>query len=133
MKLMKLKHIIIAALFVLFAWGSAWSGEKTLTFQWEQALSDDFAGWRLYKSEVAGGPYVKHGDDILFVFEQQTYESAQVFASPDNETHIYYFVIIAFDTGGNESGYSNEVSVQIDFQAPAAPTLFSVTVTVVAQ
>ena len=119
--------LMLCGLLVLPGWAIA--GEKTLTFQWNQVLSDDFAGWKLYKSEVAGGPYVKHGNDILFVAEEQTYESAQVLISPDTETHIYYFVLTAFDKSANESAFSNEVSARIDFQAPLVPVTLQVTVT----
>jgi len=119
--------LMLCGLLVLPTWAMA--GEKTLTFQWNQVLSDDFAGWKLYKSEVAGGPYVKHGNDIPFVAQQQTYESAQVLVSPNAEVHIYYFVLTAFDTSGNESGFSNEVNARIDFQAPSVPVTLQVTVT----
>jgi len=119
--------LALCGLLVLPTWAMA--GEKTLTFQWNQTLSDDFAGWRLYKSEVAGGPYAKHGNDILFVSEQPVYESAQALTSPDAETHIYYFVLTAFDTSGNESGFSNEVNARIDFESPGSPFTLKVTVT----
>ena len=124
------KLLLVLALFgllVLPTWATA--GEKTLTFQWNQVLSDDFAGWKLYKAEVAGGPYVKHGNDILFVAEQEAYESTQIFISPNTETHIYYFVLTAFDKSANESAFSNEVSARIDFQAPLVPVTLQVTVT----
>jgi len=125
------KALAIFAMLLLLA-APAWSGEKTLTFQWEQAISADFAGWQLYMSETPGVyPSAPVATINYGGVEQTTYTSDEVIPSADGEEHTYYFVLTAFDTEGNESGRSNEVSQVIDFLAPDAP--FSFTVTVQAQ
>ena len=104
---------------------------KTLRFAWNQELSADFGGWRIYQADTAGGPYTALSPDILFVSEQTEYTADMPIEVPDDQTITLYFVLTAFDTSGNESGYSNEVSATIDFEAPGMP--MTLTVTVVAQ
>ena len=108
----------------------SFAGTKTLTFAWNQTLPDpnDLAGWKLYSSQTPGGPYTLAAT-IPFAGAQTEYTSAQPFVSPDGQRKTYYFVLTAFDTSGNASGYSNEVSATIDFEAPGVPIQLKVTVT----
>ena len=128
---MKKLLCLIPLLIMLFA-GLVWAGEKSLEFSWDQVISSDFAGWKLYMSETPGDYTGVAPIDIPYT-GQSTYESTQVIISPDGETHIYYFVLTAYDDEmpSLESGYSNEVSQEIDFEAPGEP--FSLTVTVVTE
>ena len=120
-----LVSIISVGLFV----STAFAGSETVQFAWNQVISADFAGWKVYKSETAGGSYT-HVTDIAYVTEQSEYTSEQVIVAPDGQVTTYYFVFTAFDTDGRESEYSNEVNHEFDFVvAPAAP--FSLTITVV--
>jgi hypothetical protein len=95
---------------------------KTLTFQWEQPLPlDDLAGWRLYYG-TASGVYDK---SIVFDYTgtpSDTYTRDTVIISETGQEITYYFVLTAFDSSGNESGFSNEVIAKIDFLAPGVPT-----------
>lgn len=102
----------------------------TLTFAWQQPMSPGLKGWNLYMSG-ASGEY--QGEPILSVSydgnPQNEYTSQTDIFSPDAETHIYYFVLTAFDDAepdSNESGYSNEVSRVIDFEAPGVPFYLTV-------
>jgi hypothetical protein len=115
---------------LLLLCASVFAGAKTLEFTWRQTLPDpnDLAGWRLYSSQTQGGPY-SLVLTIPFVSEQTQYSSTQPFVSPDGQRKTYYFVLTAFDTSGNESGYSNEASASIDFEAPGVPIQLKVTVT----
>ena len=50
-----------------------------------------------------------------------------VLAIPDG---TYYFAATAYDTEGNESGYSNEVSATLDTTAPGSPQGLRITIVV---
>ena len=132
-----MKKLIFALLtVVLFAAlaAPAWAGNKQLNFAWEQVLPDpnDLKEWRIYSATTSGGPYTPMAT-IPYVSPQTTYTSGQQMTSPDGQRVQYFFVLKAFDTSGNESGYSNEANAWIDFQGPGTPTKFTVTVTVVPQ
>ena len=101
--------------------------EKTLHFTWEQTITTDFAGWKLYKSETAGGPY-DYFTTIDYVEPQTEYTTTQVVTVPDGQTTTLYFVLTAFDDQGNESGYSGEASITLDFEAPPVPITLTITV-----
>lgn len=60
---------------------------------------------------------------------QTEYTGTKTLTSPDGQTKTYYFTLTAFDTSGNESAKSNEVSAVIDFEAPGVPLQLKVTVT----
>ncbi len=108
---------------------SAFAGQKNLRFAWEKTLSPDLIQWNLYYSETAGGPYTLL-TNIVYTGDPgpQFTSDPIIFTSPDGQIVTYYFVLTAEDGGGNESGYSNEVSEIIDFQAPDAPFTFTVIV-----
>ncbi len=107
-----------------------YSGEKQIRFAWEQVLSSDMAGWRLYRSGVSAGPYTEVLDIPYAESDSGTYTSDFEMASPDGKIHTYYFVLRAYDTSGNESADSNEVDLVVDFEAPSSP--FNLVVTIIA-
>ena len=101
----------------------AFAGQKTLHITWNQVISDDFAGWKLYQDgvEVLDIPYTG----------QTSYETDMVLNSPDGQTITYSFYLTSYDTSGNESGPSNVVDKTIDFEAPGIP--FELNITIEAQ
>ena len=120
--------ILFSVLFFIFSVAvTADARDETLTFQWDQDLTSDFAGWKLYTSQISGGPYV-YAATIDFVSEQTEYTSDEVIEAPDNQVAVMYFVMRAFDTAGNSSADSNEVSHEFDFEAPPAPFSFTIVV-----
>ena len=119
-----LKALLICSLLMVMC---VFAGEKTLNFTWEQTITPDFAGWNLYKSEVADGPY-EFFATIDYVSEQSEYTSTQLVTVPDGETTTLYFILSAFDTSGNESDGSNEASITIDYQPPPIPITLTITV-----
>jgi hypothetical protein len=106
------------------------AGTKTLNFAWSQPGSlAGFSGWKLYQADAAGAAGVlvltiPYGGTV-----QAEYTGTKNLISPDGQTKIYYFTLTAFDTSGNESGRSNEVTATIDFEAPSTPVTLKVTVT----
>lgn len=126
-----MKKLLLVLCFLLFA-VPAWAGTKTLTFAWNQEISTGFAGWKLYKAiapNVAVSAANLHSTIPYGGTPSTEYTTSQPLVSPDNQVITYYFVLTAFDTAGNESLKSNEVSAEIDFQAPGVPVQLRVTVT----
>jgi len=123
--------VVLVWLFLMGLCAVAQAGNKTLTFEWNQDMSAGFAGWKLYK---ATAPNVAVSAANLFATlpyggtPSTSYTADQPLTSPDGQTITYYFVLTAFDTSGNESPKSNEVSAPIDFQAPGAPNTLTVIV-----
>jgi hypothetical protein len=74
-----------------------------VTLSWTPPTSD-FAGFFIYRSTVSGGPYTKLNAviDTLAVFDDSGLASG-----------TYYYVVTTVDRNGVESGFSNEVQVNI--------------------
>lgn len=109
------------------------AGDKELTFNWEQTISTDFAGWNLYmKADSTGNGDLANYTKVMTIpysgSEEVTYEQDFDLNSPDGEVHTYYFVLTAFDTSDNESDASNEVDASIDFEKPSKPSNIRVVV-----
>jgi fibronectin type 3 domain-containing protein len=85
---------------------------NTVTLAWDPNTETDLTGYNIYHGSKAGGPYTKVGS--VGVMTAPTF----VVTEPLNGT--YYYVVTAFNTGGAESGYSNEVSKFINVP-PANP------------
>ena len=101
-----------------------------LTFDWQQNISADFYGWKLWYSTTSGGPYTQLGSDILYTPPPSPpYTSDELIIAPDGAETTYYFVVNACDSAGNNSGDSNEVSYLVDFLAPDIPVQLNVTIT----
>ena len=98
--------LIILSLFLLPVFAIAGSA----TISWQANTDPDLAGYRIYWSTYAGGPY---GSSTELITETTSYTIT------DLAPGIYYFVVTAIDTSGNESGYSTEVTKTIsDMQSP---------------
>jgi len=103
---------------------------KDLKFRWEQPGDvTDLAGWRLYYG-TASGHYTDSGTLWPKVppdaETEMTYTNSYTLTiTPDVSGPVtYYFVLTAVDTTGNESAFSNEVSIKIDMAAPGVPQNF---------
>lgn len=139
-----MKRIIVSmvcAWALLFFGASAWhimpataqgtTKEKVLAFAWEQELAPDFGGWYLYEVGQGDGTSPKtytKAATVPFVQAQDTYTTQYTIQAPAGATTVKTYVLTAFDTSGNESAFSNEATVSIDFQAPAVPINLRITV-----
>lgn len=86
----------------------------TLQITWTPNTEPDLAGYKIYMGTATG----QYGlpQDVGNV------TSRTITLTPTTGA-TYYFALTAYDTSGNESGYSDEVSVFIpDATAPAKPT-----------
>ena len=86
-----------------------------LTLTWNPNPETDLAGYKVYRSSVAGGPYTIEGNVVPSLTPNF------VWPVPANTEAMQYFVVTAHDTAGNESVYSNEVSIFVDNKAPGMP------------
>lgn len=77
---------------------SANAGNHQVSLSW-QAVADA-ASYRIYRSRLSGGGYELVGTASSPSFTDSTAENGR----------LYYYVVIALDAQGNESGWSNEAS-----------------------
>ena len=125
-----MKKVLLAVIMVLFMVGTALSADIALKFAWNHEDPPDVAEWVLYSSETQGGPYVEMGP-IPNTPPNYVFVADWTFQVTANTDKTYYFVATAKDADGNESEYSNEVSKEIDVQAPGAPITLTVTIEIV--
>jgi VCBS repeat-containing protein len=92
----------------------ATAGDAQVSLDWNDNGEGDLDGYRVYRSTTSGSGYGQIAD---------VSSSAHTDSGVSNGT-TYYYVVTAYDTSDNESGYSNEASAtpQGDTTPPAAPT-----------
>ncbi len=78
--------------------------QHTVTLSWNASTST-VSGYNVYRGTVSGGPYAKLDAslDAATTYADSTVQSGQA----------YYYVTTAVDSAGAESGYSNQVGVQV--------------------
>jgi len=103
-----MKKIFIAIAILLFA-VSAYAEIISITLVWDRNTESDLAGYKLYSSDVSG-------DYSDIPIETIIKDSNTITIEMDVTTDIY-FVLTAYDTANNESGYSNQV-IFIDYPYP---------------
>ena len=125
--IMPLLYCNVLLFFLLLFAQSASAAEVTLA--WDSNTEPDLAGYYVYyKTGSSGAPYdgtgANEGNSPIEV-------AVADLSDPDNpeytltglsDSETYFFVVTAYDTDGDESGYSNEVS-----QPPSFLTLTSLT------
>lgn len=111
-----MKKIFTLTIWILLLSVVSCSAASNVKFIWDASPDSDLAGYRLYQSTVSG-EYDK--SKVVAVIPANltttTLENVQ-----DGK---YFWVATAFDTSGNESEYSNEVTATLDTTAPKAPVL----------
>lgn len=74
----------------------------SLTFQWDPVAVSDLAGYKIYRSTTAGS----YGASIAVLpASATTYQMTNL-----TKGVTYFFAVSAYDTNGNESLFSSEVS-----------------------
>jgi hypothetical protein len=127
----KIYCIFACSLFLLtlFSPPSIYSAELTLA--WDANTESDLTGYYIYyKTGSSGPPYNGTGSvegNSPIQVPKATLNNSQ---NPEytihglSDTEKIYFVLTAYDTNGNQSGYSNEVF----YQSSSAPTLTSLSI-----
>jgi len=108
---------VILFLFLFFLSFQTLCFAADVTLRWDKNTETDLAGYKLYyKADSAGSPYDGTGSDQG---PSPVDIPLNILSDPDNPEftitgldagHIYFLVLTAYDTEGDESGYSNEVS-----------------------
>jgi murein DD-endopeptidase MepM/ murein hydrolase activator NlpD len=78
-------------------------GNGSIIVQWDDVMGE--TGYRVYRSETAGGPYTQVGGDVAAGTTQTTDPGR-------DDTKEYFYVVRSFD-GSGESGNSNEFQQNI--------------------
>lgn len=96
---------------------------STVNLAWDANTETDLAGYKLYQSNAIAGTYTVVQPAIA-----KTATTTSVAGLTDGN---WCWKLTAFDTAGNESGFSNIVCFQADTAPPAAPRALRVVSTVV--
>ena len=110
--------VLFIVLAIIWLCGIASAASKAV-LSWDAnnwTIDPDLAGYKVYYGS-APGTYTKTID--IGMVNPTGIPTYTVEPLADG---IYYFVVTAYDTSGNESGFSNEVSKKIDSVPPAPPT-----------
>ena len=109
---MKKICVLMFVLMFLVASVSAWAGTSTVTLQWDPpAIATDVVGYKVYQG-TASGTY------------SQSFDAgpALTYTLSGLADGTYYFAVTAYNAAKYDSEYSNEVSVTLYSQPPAAPS-----------
>lgn len=77
---------------------------------WDPNTEFDLAGYIIYGSEGSQGPPYEYID--TYPVEDIDLDNPRCMITELDDDIAYYFVVTAFDTQGNESGFSEEVCVE---------------------
>lgn len=77
-------------------------GDSTVSLSWNAGSEPDLAGYNLYRSESASGPFVKQNSGLILV-------ASRTDSSVVNGT-TYFYHVTAVDSTGNESAFSSQQS-----------------------
>jgi len=87
--------------------------DNPVGFTWDHNTESDLGGYYIYEATAPGGY-------VTFAFSVPA--GTNTFTLPVGHAEgTFYWVITAYDTAGNESGYSNEVSDRFDVTGCEAP------------
>ena len=116
--LLGLLSFVTSTLILTFSATFAHSAEVTLA--WDPNTEADLAGYKIYyKTESSGPPYngigVTEGDSPIDVGNQTEFELHGL-----NDDVAYFFVVTAYNIGGFESEYSEELIYEIGNHPPVA-------------
>jgi fibronectin type 3 domain-containing protein len=75
-------------------------GAGTISLAWDANTSSGIAGYKVYYGTSSG-----NYPDVINVGDTATYTVSNL-----QSGHTYYLAVTDYDTSGNESGYSNEIS-----------------------
>lgn len=108
------------------------TSDKVIEFTWEHEdpAAQGVTAFKIYMSSESGTGYIWLFD-IPFETVLLTYTADTTITVPDNAETMRYFVATAVDAQGNESGYSNEASVNIDNLPPNTPITFKAVVKII--
>ncbi len=122
----KVLSVLVFGIFLLFA-TLAFAG-TSVTFEWDANTETDLAGYRLYQSTTVGVYTFGSGNEAAEILVGT--ETVMLENIPSG---TYFWVVTAYDTEGNESLPSNEVTVTLDSTSPSAPNNLRITIKVIVE
>lgn len=106
---MKTFKTIMIAIGIMVVSGCLFAAQIQVT--WNANTEEDLAGYRLYVGTASG----QYGEPVdVGNLTEHTMQIAPQYGT------TYYFAVTAYDTSGNESGYSDEASLFIQDGVPPA-------------
>ena len=114
------KLLVTLAVLVLLQGVSFAQMPPPVGLQWDPNSETDLAGYYIYEAQMSDGQVI--GTYMVSVPAPLT---DFTFVDPHIDGQ-YYWKITAFDTAGNESGFSNEVTADFNVTPPTPPTGCSV-------
>ena len=106
--------VMLIGFFLVCGFSSSQAGQ--VVFEWTPNSEEDLAGYRMYQTATPG-QYTFGAEHAIGDIPAGT----ETFTHAIEEDGTFYWVATAYDTAGNESGPSNEVSADINFKPPAPP------------
>lgn len=114
-----MKKILILLAIVLMIPSLVWAASN-VTLTWDANTEPDLAGYNLYQASASGA--YDYGTPVLTILAGTNIGSIQ---SVDG---TWFWVLRAYDTSGNESADSNEVTALLDSVDPDAPSGLTITI-----
>lgn len=103
------------------------AGTSNVTFEWNANNEPDLAGYKLYQSTTSGIYIFGLSNEVLNIPAGTATGTINVIDG------IWFWVLTAYDTEGNESGPSNEVTMTLDATGPDAPSGLTITIIIKVQ
>lgn len=118
-----MKKYIFIFIFLFFI--SSISFAKDIKLTCDPNSESDLAGYRIYQSNTSN-TYNKATDKVSEVMIAPNTQPFFDIEGLIEDGRTVYFVATAFDTQGNESGFSNELAYTVqDTTAPQPPTMLN--------
>ena len=118
-----MKKTILAVLLISLFSLPAFAAE--VTFEWDANTESDLAGYRLYQSTTSNGQVLGVGAISITCPPLEPKDCTQ-YTHKGLSDGTFYWKATAFDVDGNESDFSEEVSLSIDTIPPGSPQSFTV-------
>ncbi|MEN8128486.1 MAG: discoidin domain-containing protein [Planctomycetota bacterium] len=93
--------------------------DLSVTLDWDDNM-DVVKGYNLYRSTTSG----VYETPIMIRVQEGNYVDSDFMDSDITAGETYYYVVTAIDNAGNESGYSNEISVTISGSTTSGAVIY---------
>ena len=107
-------------LLFIFVTAIASYSATNVSFEWDANTEPDLAGYNIYQSDISG---VYDISKLIGTVDKADCCQFTKDGVPDG---TWFWVATAFDTSGNESAYSNEVTDTLNTEPPAPPQNLSI-------
>lgn len=118
----RIKTFLLAIFAFLCLASLSIAGTTNVTFQWDANTEPDISGYRLYQATTSGVyEYGSSSSNLIADVVHNPVEGLMETTVNGIADGTYFWVVTAYDTEGNESGPSNEVTETFDATAPGCP------------